>query len=97
MGGLNTVSYQWTLYKDFGAILPCFILFWIGAWSARIYSNAVRTKTLSAGYFAVFASFWALYSPFIFAPTAPQNIIYLALGLALLPIFGEHGEIAKQG
>lgn len=84
--GLNTVSYQWFLFKDFGPILPCFILFLIGAWSARVYSLSINRPTLLAGYFALFASFWALYSPFIFAPTAPQNVIYLVSGAILIPI-----------
>jgi oligosaccharide repeat unit polymerase len=94
--GLNTVSYQWTLFKDFGYVIPCFILFLIGAWSARIYSLALKNKTASSAYFALFASFWALYSLFIFGPVAPQNIIYLAIGLFFLPVLRNKNHGAKQ-
>jgi oligosaccharide repeat unit polymerase len=96
VSGLNTISYQWPLYKDFGLPIGCVIVFVIGAWCSKIYRLACKTKRADYVYLAAFATFWSGYSPFIFGPSAPQNIIYLILAPIVYLVFRESESILRQ-
>jgi len=84
--GLNTISYQWTLIKDFGLLIGtavCFLLGWI---SRGVYSKAIQTGSVVSSYFAIFICFYSFYSFLVFPGSLPQNAIYLAVGFLMIPL-----------
>lgn len=89
--GLNTVSYQWTLYRDFGMTLSLALLVFLGFVASRMYLDGVNGRTRMGMYFGVYASFWSMYALFLFPLSAAQNVVYLFLAIALWPLLKRHG------
>lgn len=88
--GLNTVSYQWTLYRDFGVALSLILLVMLGFVASRAYLDAMAKKTRIGMYFGAYASFWSMYALFLFPLSAAQNVVYLVIAIFLWPFLKLH-------